>query len=66
MSTSISLSRPWVGLSYHSIHRQQLVSSLQPSLAVSNALRDYSRDVDRGVLLFAPHDVKAKTLISLG
>lgn len=52
--------------SYHSVDGQQLVSSLQPPLAVSHPLGDHSGDVDRGVLLFAPHDVKAKTLFCLG
>lgn len=56
----------WAGASYHSIDRQQLVSSLQASLAIGHPPRDHSGDVDRGVLLFAPHDVEAQTLFCLG
>lgn len=62
---SVGLSQ-WAWASYHAIDRQQLVSSLQPSLAVGHPPRDHSGDVDRGVLLFPPHDVKTQALLCLG
>jgi hypothetical protein len=51
---------------HHSIHAQQLVAAFQPSMSVCNAPRNNPGDVDRRVLLFAPHHVKSESLFGLG
>lgn len=50
---------------HHTIHRQQLVPTLEASVAVSHASRNDTGDIDGRVLLLAPHDVEAQALIRL-
>lgn len=51
---------------HHTIHRQQLVPTLEASMAVSHASRNDTGDVDGRVLLLAPHDIKPQALVRLG
>lgn len=51
---------------HHTIHRQQLVPTLEASMAVSHTSRNDPGDVDGRVLLLAPHDVEAQALVCLG
>ena len=54
-----------VSITHHSIHRQELVTPLQPAVPVGHPLRDDARDVDGRVLLLASHHVEAEALFSL-
>lgn len=56
---------PWLA-TYHAIHGQQLVPTLQAAVAVSHTPGDDSRDVDGRVLLLAPHDVEAQAFVCFG
>ena len=50
---------------YHSVHRQELVSPLQTPVTVSDAPRDDAGDVNRRVLLLPSHYVEAQAFLCL-
>lgn len=51
---------------HHTVHRQQLVPTLEASVAVSHTPGNDTGDIDGRVLLLAPHDVEAQALLRLG
>ena len=48
----------WFPFNTNTIHRQELVTTLEPTMPVSHPTRDDPGDVDGGVLLFASHNIK--------
>ena len=55
-----------VGATHHSVHGDQLITTLQSAVPIGDAARNDARYVDGAVLLLAAHHVEAEALLRLG
>lgn len=56
---------PCILSTYHSVHRKQLVASLEPSVSFSYPSGDDTGDINWGILFLSSHHVETQAFISL-